>query len=90
MKSLRDSDAASDIVQDCYMKLWQNRKKVDEKKVKSWFFIVTHHSMINYLKSEARKKTIDENIHDVHVYQNQQFDVKEIIDKALNELPSIQ
>ena len=90
MNSMRDDDAASDIVQDCYMKLWQNREKVDEEKVKSWLFTVAHHSMINYLKTEARKKTIDEYIHDVHVCHNQHFDVKKIIDNALNELPPIQ
>jgi RNA polymerase sigma-70 factor (ECF subfamily) len=90
MKSLRDDDAASDIVQDCYMKLWLHRKKVDEKKVKSWLFAVAHNAMINYMKSEARKRTLDNTNHEEHVYQSQQFDIKPIIDRALNELPDIQ
>jgi len=34
-KSLKDKEAVNDLVQDCFLKLWQNRKKVDENKVKA-------------------------------------------------------
>lgn len=89
-KSLKDKDATNDIVQDCYLKLWQNRNKVDKGKIKSWLFSVAHHAMINYLKAESRKIALDEHTNGQHVYQKHDFDIKPIIEKALNTLPAIQ
>lgn len=89
-KSLKDKEATNDIVQDCFLKLWQNRNQVDERKIKSWLFTVAHHAMINYLKVESRKTTLNEHTDGNQVFQKHDFDLKSIIEKALNNLPSIQ
>lgn len=90
MKSLKDTEAANDLVQDCYLKLWQNRKSVDPAKIKSWLFTVAHHAMINYLKSESRKRSFDLISDERKVYQNHDFDLKAMLDKALDTLPALQ
>ena len=89
-KSLRDEEAVNDLVQDCYLKLWQNRDSVNHSKVKAWLFSVAHHAMINYLKAASRKVALSDNQEVPHVYQQHGFDTREILEKILNELPPIQ
>ncbi len=89
-KSLKDEDAVNDIIQDCYMKLWQNRGKVDHHKIKQWLFAVAHHAMINYLKSSSRNVRLKTLERTPEVYQKHDFDTKVIIERALNELPPLQ
>lgn len=89
-KSLKDKDAANDLVQDCFLKLWQNRKEVDEAKVKSWLFTVAYHAMLNCVKQQARKSTLDDDYETLQVFQSNQFDTKRIIDSALNSLSPVQ
>ncbi|HYG40277.1 MAG TPA: RNA polymerase sigma factor, partial [Cytophagales bacterium] len=84
LKSLRDEDAAKDLVQDCFMKLWDNRRKVDFVKVKSWLFSVGHNSMLNYIKTQSRKTGLDNLKMRFSVEQN--YDLKELLEKGLSEL----
>lgn len=67
-KSLRDEAAVHDIVQDCYLKLWQNRDKIDPQKIRPWLFSVAHHAMLNYLQASAKKVQLDENARMPPVY----------------------
>ena len=90
-KNLRDKEATDDIVQDCYLKLWQNRRNVDSVKIKSWLFSVGHHAMINYLKAEARKTGLDTlEVNRISTGRAQDPDLKELVDKSLQELPPLQ
>jgi len=89
-KSLRDEEASNDLVQDCFLKLWQNRGQIDHTKIKSWLFSVAHNSMINYLKVESRKTPFIDHADVPLAYQKHDFDIKIIIENALNKLPSIQ
>lgn len=89
-KSLRDEEAVNDLVQDCYLKLWQNRETVDPLKVKAWLFTVAYHAMCNYLKVASRNVALHDRINVPHVYQQHDFDTREMLEKVLNELPSMQ
>jgi RNA polymerase sigma-70 factor, ECF subfamily len=89
-KSLRDEAAVHDIVQDCYLKLWQNREKIPANKIKSWLFSVAHHAMIDYLAARARKVRLDESCPASPVYQKNEFDTRAVLELALNELPPLQ
>jgi len=40
MKSLKDEQATEDLLQDCFLRLWENRHKVDKQKIKSWPYVV--------------------------------------------------
>jgi RNA polymerase sigma factor (sigma-70 family) len=90
MKSLKDKQAAEDLLQDCFLRLWENRNKVDKLKIKSWLFAVAHNSMINYMKKDHRTTNLFSNVNNQVVYQKHRFDLKIIIDAALNKLPAIQ
>jgi RNA polymerase sigma factor (sigma-70 family) len=90
-KNVKDKDAANDLVQDCYLKLWQNRDSVDHTKVKSWLFSVAHHAMINYVKAEARKTDLDNvEVNRISTGSSQDPDLKELIERSLQELPPLQ
>ena len=89
-KSLKDEEAVNDLVQDCYLKLWQNRDKIDPCKIKPWLFSVAHHAMLNYLKKESRNIQLDEHHPVPKVYQKHEFDTKAILERVLNELPPLQ
>jgi len=90
MKSLKDEHAAKDILQDCFLKLWENRNKVSPRKIKSWLFSVAHNDMINFLKKESRKTPLPDSGNLNAAYQKHNFDVKGVIDYELNKLPAIQ
>lgn len=90
MKSLKDEDTAKDILQDCYLKLWENRKKIQATKIKSWLFAVAHNAMINYWKKEGRTTKLNGFENSQTVHQKHNFDLKSVIDHELNKLPAIQ
>ncbi len=89
-KSLKDQAAASDLVQDCYLKLWQNRDKVNPLKIKPWLFSVAHRAMLDYLAECGRKVPLDADVQAPHVFQDTQFDTRAVLDRALAELPPLQ
>lgn len=91
VKTLRDEDAAKDLVQDCFLKLWNNKSTIDPAKIKSWLFTVAHHAMLNYIKSQARKSSINNYKAETFplVFQHD-FELKQIIDKSLLELDPMQ
>jgi RNA polymerase sigma factor (sigma-70 family) len=90
-KTLRDKEAADDVVQDCFLKLWQHRDNIDNQKIKSWLFSVAHHALINYLKAEARKTSLDHtDVGLIAVASAPDHDLKEIVDRSLLELSPVQ
>jgi RNA polymerase sigma-70 factor (ECF subfamily) len=61
--SITGSDAASeDIVSDCFIKLWDNRRSLkQESHVKHFLYLIARNSSINYLR-EQKKERQKENI----------------------------
>lgn len=89
-KSLKDEEAVEDLVQDCFLKLWQHRRNIDSQKVKPWLFAVAHNAMLNYVKLKKRNVLLEADYELAPVYQQHTFDTKAILEKVLNELPPIQ
>ena len=50
-----DSDQADDLVQDAFIKLWQNCAKINPSKAKSYLFTVTNNAFLNEV---AHKKVV--------------------------------
>lgn len=89
-KSLRNEEDANDIVQDSFLKLWQNKEKVEVEKVKSWLFTTAYHALINLVKKKSRVSSMDELEIDRGFEEKANFELKEILDKAISVLNSQQ
>lgn len=87
---LRDREDAKDIVQDVFEKLWNNRKKVDAEKAKSWMFTTAHNAMINFRNKKNRTHLTE----DIHFFDtgvtNQEFESQQVVERAVSILPPIQ
>lgn len=97
VKNLKDEDAANDIVQDTYLKLWEKRENVDSEKAKSYIFTAAYHTMIDYIRKNKRMISVD--IQDENnVFENNSsfsspkefFDLKSILNQAVDMLPKDQ
>jgi len=90
LKSVKETDAAHDIVQESYMKLWIKRKDVNPLKGKSYLFTTAYHTMIDYIRKNSRNVSI-EGMKDVHDESNTGYsELKEILNLAVEKLPEIQ
>lgn len=49
-KLLQDDDEAADIVQDSFLRLWENVVKVENEKVKSWLFTTAYRQALLRIK----------------------------------------
>lgn len=85
-KSLKNEEDANDIVQDSFLKLWQNRNKVELDKAKSWLFTTAYHGLINFVKKSSRMSSSDQLEIDRGQDDEHSFELKEILDKALAQL----
>ena len=90
LKCIRNPDDASDIVQDSYLKLWQNKDKVIFEKAKSWLFTTSYRALLNKVKKDARMEPIDTKDYAESHAQDKSADLKEILDKTLDTLPHLQ
>jgi RNA polymerase sigma factor (sigma-70 family) len=87
-KLLQNTDAAKDITQEAYLRLWENRNKVDFDKVRAWLFTTAYRLSMDYLNHNKR---FDRNaeVPDKWIVQ-ENTDLKEVIHQALKLLPEIQ
>lgn len=90
LKMNRDEDDANDVVQDAFMKLWEHVESVDIDKAKSWLFTTARNTMLNKIKKDKRTEPMEsDNFNEPYTNSNA-FELKELIDKSLNQLPELQ
>lgn len=90
LKMIKDPDDASDIVQNAFMKLWENLDKVDSNKAKSWLFTTARNGMLNQIARGKKIESMESNHFNEPYATNDNFELKELIDKSLNQLPELQ
>ena len=89
LKSIRDEELAKDLVQESFMRLWEHRHEVEKAKSKSYLFTIGYHAMIDHIRKNKRMEAFT----DKHLNQsthNSFSDLKEVLDKAVNNLPEDQ
>ena len=90
LKNLRDSDRASDVVQDSVEKLWMHVAEIDFKVARSWLFTTAYNQMIDMLRRESKMVlTGEHNDRDLY-YEGSYTDLSEVLNKALARLPEQQ
>jgi RNA polymerase sigma-70 factor (ECF subfamily) len=86
VKNLKDRDAARDVVQDTFEKMWLKVEQVEFKKAKSYLFTTGYHTMIDKIRKEQRSGLLE----DVVKTHNSYSDIGAILEKALSTLNDIQ
>lgn len=55
LRFTRDEDDAEDLAQQVFVKVWENRKKIEpERSLDAYIFTIAHHLACRYLKQKAR------------------------------------
>jgi RNA polymerase sigma-70 factor (ECF subfamily) len=90
LKNIRDDQAAMDIVQDAFEKMWLRFREISQARAKSYLFTTAYHRMIDYIRKEKSMERLDTKIEPQENYHHQYSDLKEILDEALQRLPDIQ
>jgi RNA polymerase sigma-70 factor, ECF subfamily len=58
---VKDRDVAKDIIQEVFLKLWQNRDRLDlGDQIKHYLFKATSHTALNHLRSSKRMISADQ------------------------------
>lgn len=81
--------SANDVVQDTFTKVWIKHEEVSFEKVKSYLFTTAYHAIIDWVKKEKRSGDIESAQEPAGAVIND-FDLKAVLDEALNKLPEIQ
>jgi RNA polymerase sigma-70 factor (ECF subfamily) len=91
VKNLRDEEAAQDVVQDAFEKVWLKAEEIEFEKAKSYLFTTAYRFMLERIRKQNRIIPLDE-------FASQRIadtlkpahDLKRILDEALARLPEIQ
>ena len=96
LKSIGDQDDAADIVQEAFVRMWEKSENISFEKSKSYLFSTAYHIMIDFIRKQKR---INYNIDFADEFASNSFstnesysnfDLKSILNEALNKLPLIQ
>jgi len=72
-----DKEQASDVMQDVFLVLWKNCKKVKPEKVKSYLFTVANNQFINAKKRESVRSRYAEKQNQKHEFITPEFLMEE-------------
>ena len=90
VKNINDKEAAEDVLQDVFTKLWEKKGDVRYDKVKSYIFTSGYHTMIDYFR-KSKKSTDFEYVSESEYSHDRQYsDLNEILQDAVKRLPEIQ
>ena len=91
VKNLRDEEAAQDVVQDAFEKVWIKAEEIQFEKAKSYLFTTAYRFMLERIRKQSRIIPLDDfasqRIADT---LKPEVDLKRILDEALARLPEIQ
>jgi RNA polymerase sigma-70 factor (family 1) len=82
----KDKESSAEIVQDFFVKLWENHSKLDIKATKSYLFRSIHNNTIKYLRKETKFESLMAD-HPEQLTEITDLELSEKLEKSLNELP---
>ncbi|MCD0487622.1 sigma-70 family RNA polymerase sigma factor [Pedobacter sp. MC2016-14] len=100
LKMIKDPDLAEDLLQDLFVKFWQNKCHIGAiKNVKAYFYRSVRAMMLNHIRSTQLKATKLEDMpepelefskEELMVSQEHESELKGLLHAALNKLPAKQ
>lgn len=92
---LKLSDGIDDILQEVFIKIWQNRKNIKTTTTFTAFiFTITRNLLLNELRSRLNNQKIKDKVGKLaipieysFIEQSEYLDLKEKVDQAISELP---
>lgn len=92
---LKLEDGIDDILQEVFIKIWQNRSRIKTSSTfNAFIFTITRNLLLNELRSRLTNQKIKEKVGKMaipieysFIEQSEFHDLKEKVDKAINELP---
>lgn len=88
-KLLGSRDAAKDLTQDTFMKLWEQGKALEAVKVKAWLYTTSYRLSLVYLEKH-KKNVSDEVLLSRTVTPNDPPDLKDLIQASMLLLTELQ
>jgi RNA polymerase sigma-70 factor (ECF subfamily) len=90
VRSLPEQEAAKDIVQESYVRLWDKHHEIDFEKCKSYLFTTAYHLIVDMVrKNKHRQMYLDSQVWEPATFV-EFTDLKQVLDEALKRLPEIQ
>lgn len=88
---LHDTENAKDVVQESFTRLWENRKKIENGKDKSYLFTIAYNLAISHYRSATRHPKIElECYSTASMNYNEDYNNEtEILWSELDKLPPI-
>ncbi len=90
LKSLRDAETARDVVQESYLRLWENRDAVIAGKEKSYLFTVAYRLLIDQIRHRGRYTGEDALRHRSDGADGGYDNLDRVLSEALGTLPAQQ
>jgi len=90
LKHIRDKDIAKDIVQDSFEKMWRKLDTIDATKSKTYLFTTAYHTLVDHTRKSAKSAKMQEADLSTHSHSSQYSDLKEVLNRGLEQLPEIQ
>lgn len=93
-KIVKQHEAAEDILQEVFLAMWENRKKLHAGKVAGWLFVTSFNKSIKYLK-QKKKELAPSGIASLYLESLQEEPLSEelytfqlsMVEEAVNHLP---
>ncbi len=87
-----DAELAEDLAQDTFVKLWENRERIDRKTVKAYLYTIAGNAAINYLKrQQLQHKFInsasDRSDRDTPAFLMEMDEFQEKLQKVIGDMP---
>lgn len=90
LKHVKNVDAAKDILQETFAKVWVKKDDINAEKIKSYLFTTAHNTLVDLMRKEKYKMDVDSLESSLQASQTQNFDLQKILHDALDQLPEIQ
>jgi RNA polymerase sigma-70 factor (family 1) len=95
LKFTKSADAAEEIIQDTFLRVWLNREKLEDiENVKAWLYKYASNECLNYLRKELKQAKAIDNLGIDHPRQSNNTidtinlnEINYLVQQAVDKLP---